>query len=500
MKQANKIINFPIFWKFAFVSIVVVVIYGSINIYMLWNSVYNSFEKEIDKRSNILAQIVAEKALEPIVYGNNVSLYSILDEIKYSDPTISYIFILDNSNKIVAQTYDIIIPNTLIFANELDGNSKNIKEIETVNFKSKIIRDIAYPILNGDVGVVRLGISEDHVHAKLIEITRELIVMIIAFLIFGLIGALFFSYIITTPISKISKMAQIIDINNLKSENYEITSKNQSKFFNIEISDELDDLVTKFSEMLKRLKTNYIELKKTESALVQAERLASLGTLSAGVAHEINNPISGIQNCVNRILKNPDNKEQNIKYIALIKEATDKIENVVQHLLKFSRKQKMTFTKTSLNTVIENAISLTNHEIKKNQISVNFDTRKKWFINGSSNHLEQVIVNLLLNSMDAIIEKKVDIEGFKGKISIFLKSNNKKVEIHFKDNGNGIPLDIQKKIFDPFFTSKKVGKGTGLGLSVSFDLIKKHNGHIYFKSNVSQGTKFIIELPKNSIV
>ena len=500
MKQANKIFNFPIFWKFAFVSIVVVVIYGSINIYMLWNSVYYSFENEIDKRSNILAQIVAEKALEPMVYGNNISLYSVLDEIKNSDPTISYIFILDKSNKIVAQTYDISIPNSLIHVNELDGNSVKIKEIETANFSSKIIRDIAYPILNGDVGVVRLGISEDYIHTKLIKITRELIIMIIAFLIFGLVGALFFSYIITTPITKISKMAQIIDINNLGSEDFEINSKNKSRLFNIEIKDELDELVTKFSEMVKRLKTNYVDLKNSESALVQAERLASLGTLSAGVAHEINNPISGIQNCVNRILKNPENQEQNIKYIALIKEATDKIENVVQHLLKFSRKQKMTFTDTNLTTVIENAISLTSHEIKKNQIAVKFDTKKNWIVNGSSNHLEQVFVNLILNSIDAIEEKKLNTDPFKGEINISMKNGNEIIEIHFKDNGNGVPLDIQSKIFDPFFTSKEVGKGTGLGLSVSFDLIRKHNGHIFLVSNVLKGTEFIIELPQNSNV
>ena len=500
MKQANKIINIPIFWKFAFVSTIVVVLYGSINIYMLWTSVYSSFEKEIDKRSNILAQIIAEKALDPMVYEDNIKLYSIIDKIKNSDPTISYIFILNNTNNIVAQTYDINIPASLIHVNGLKNDSVNIKEIETTNFKAKIIRDIAYPVLNGDVGVVRLGISEDYVHTKLIEDTRKLIIMIIAFLIFGLIGALFFSYIITTPISTISKMAQIIDINNLGSKDYEINTKNKSKLFNYEIRDELDDLVVKFSEMVKRLKSNYLELKKTESALVQAERLASLGTLSAGVAHEINNPISGIQNCLNRILKNPDNKEQNIKYIALIKEATDKIENVVQHLLKFSRKQKIVFTETNLNTIIESAISLTEHEIKKNQILIKYEPFKNSFINGSSNHLEQIFVNLLLNSIDSIEEKKAIIDKFRGEISIFLKEYSNKMEIHFKDNGNGIPVEIQKMIFDPFFTSKKVGKGTGLGLSVSFDLIKKHHGHIYFTSKVHKGTEFIIELPKISNV
>lgn len=497
MRQTNKIINVPIFWKFAIVSTIVVVIFGSINIYMLWSSVYTSFEKEIDKRCNILAQIVAEKALEPMVYGNEMNLYTILDQVGKSDSTISYIFILDKNNRLVANTYDVKIPRALLMANVIHGNYSSIKVIEASNFKSKIIRDIAYPILKGEVGVVRLGITEDSIREKLMADASDLIIMIFSFLILGLVGALFFSYIITKPITQISKMAQIIDFNNIETYNYSITREKELKVLGFEIEDELDVLVNKFSEMLNRLKVNYKELKNTESALVQAERLASLGTLSAGVAHEINNPISGIQNCVNRIIKDPDNKEQNIKYISLIKEATDKIENVVQHLLKFSRKQKITLEKINVNTVIDSAISLTKHELQSKNVSLSFDSTKVYYVNGSNNHLEQVFVNLILNSIDAISEKKELFPNTNGTIEIFIKSMVSRVNIHFKDNGVGIPDDIKDKIFDPFFTSKKVGKGTGLGLSVSFSLIKKHRGNIRFFSSEENGTEFIVELSQN---
>ncbi len=495
MWNRKKIIKLPLFWKFAIISVFVIFIFGSINIYLLWSSVYNSFEKEIDKRCKVLARIVSDKSLTPMVYDDFVNLYSILDEIKQSDPSISYIFLLDNTNKLIAQTYDIKLPEGLLHANSLKSGEYNIKVIKTSHFKYPVIRDIAYPVLNGEVGTVRLGIVEEHIQQEIMEATKNLAIMIIVFLVLGLAGAMFFSYIITSPIKKISQKAQIIDLNYIDSEDYNIGLNKIVLPFNVQLNDELDVLVEKFSEMLSRLKNSYIELKETQGALTQSERLAALGTLSSGVAHEINNPISGIKNCLTRIAKNPGNIEQNEEYISLIKEAIDRIENVVQHLLKFSRKQDILLEKTKLNSIIESAISLTDHKLASNKVVVKSDLTSTYFVNGSPNHLEQVFVNLLLNSLDAILERKEKEPNHSGKIMITIKQVSDKVYVHFKDNGKGIPEEIRNKIFDPFFTSKTVGKGTGLGLSVSFNLIKKHAGKINFTSSEGSVTEFVIELP-----
>ena len=499
MGNRKKIIKLPLFWKFAIISIFVIFIFGSINIYLLWSSVYTSFEKEIDKRCKVLAKIVSDKTLTPMVYDDFVGLYSILDEIKQSDPSISYIFLLNNSNKLIAQTYDIKLPQELLSVNSLKSGEYNIKVISTSNFEYPVIRDIAYPILNGEVGTVRLGIVEEHIQQEMMEATKNLVIMIVAFLVFGLAGAMFFSYIITSPIKKISQKAQIIDLNYIDTVDDNIGLRKMVLPMNIQIYDELDVLVEKFSEMLSRLKNSYLELTETQSALTQTERLAALGTLASGVAHEINNPISGIKNCINRIIKNPENTEQNIKYINLIKEANDRIENVVQHLLKFSRKQDILLEKTNLNLIIENAISLTNHKLMSSKVAVLVDYSKAYFVNASSNHLEQVFVNLLLNSLDAILERKEKESNHQGEIGITINHVSDKVYIHFKDNGSGIPDEIRNKIFDPFFTSKMVGKGTGLGLSVSFNLIKRHEGKIEFISKKGIGTEFIIELPSYNV-
>jgi len=494
MSQQNKTINIPLFWKFTFISTITVFLFGIISIYFLWSSVYTSFEKEIDKRCIVLSRIVSEKVLTPMVYDDVLSIYNILDEIKQSDPSISYIFILSNSNQLIAHTYGVNINPSLLKANSLNSNNLNIEVLETYNYKYPIVRDIAYPILNGEVGTVRLGIVEEHIQQELKDATKDLIIMIAVFFIVGLLGALVFSSMITLPIKKISQRAQIIDLDQIDSSKNMIDRKRR-KIFSIQINDELDILVTKFSEMLERLENSYLELKETQDALVQAEKLASLGTLSAGVAHEINNPISGIKNCTNRIIKHPENTERNSQYILLIKEATDKIENVVQHLLNFSRKQNFIFEKVVLNNIIDNAIKLTSHKIENRSIEIKAIYSDDFYVNASSNHLEQVFVNLILNSLDAILERKDKEPGLEGKIEMDISRNKDKVIAHFRDNGMGIPLEIQNKIYDPFFTSKKVGKGTGLGLSVSFNIIKEHKGGIRFISSIAKGTEFIIELP-----
>ncbi len=488
-------IKLPLFWKFAIMSTIIVIIFGAINIYMLWNSVYKSFEKEIDKRCKVLARIVAEKSLNPLVYEDYLSIYKILEEIQSSDPSISYIFVLNAQNKVVAQTYNLTIPKGLIHVNSLNSNKYHIQVIKAEHFKHPVIRDIAYPILQGEIGTVRLGIVEEHIQQEMRQASKNLIIMISVFLILGLLATWIFSYLITSPIKKISEKAQRIDLNSIDNEKCEINKKIFFNLFNIKIYDELDLLIEKFSEMLLRLRKNYFQLKETQNALIQAEKMASLGTLSAGVAHEINNPISGIKNCINRINKKPENTQQNLKYIELIKEATEKIENVVQHLLSYSRKQEFVTKKVILNQVIESAIQLTKHRLGGKNVKIISFFDQIFTINGSFNHLEQILVNFILNSYDAITERIEKEPNLNGIIEIKLQKKQDKTLIHVIDNGIGISDDKKSKIFDPFFTSKEVGKGTGLGLSLSYNLIQKHGGDVTFSSQVMQGTEFIIELP-----
>ena len=489
-----KTINLPLFWKFAFTIITLVFIFGTINVYILWKSVYQSFEKEIDKRCVVLSSIISEKALTPIVYDDVVSLYNILDEMQRSDKSIAYIFLTDNNNHVLAKTFEAGVPASLLDANTIQAFQYNIELLNIEHYQYNTIRDIAYPILNGDIGVVRLGLVEDTIRIEIREATKSLIFMILLFLATGLLGAFIFSYLITSPIKTISQQAQLVKLDSINTGIREIKFPRYKRLFSFYFHDELDILVSKFHEMLIRLNHNYSELQKTRDSFVQAEKMAAIGTLVAGIGHEINNPISGIKNCAIRIAKKPENTEQTLKYIGLIQDATDKMENVTRHLLDFSRTQETEFSLINPIEILDNSISLVAFKAQKARVVINREYDKGLVINGNSNQLEQVVLNFIINSLDAITEKNISDPKFRGEINITLRRRNTKVLLQVEDNGVGIPEKFRRKLYDPFYTTKEAGKGTGLGLYVSFNIVKKHSGKIYFKSIEGQGTKFTIEL------
>lgn len=489
-----KRVNLSVFNKFALITILVVILFGVTNLFFLWNSTYKSFENEIDKRSRVLSRIIAERILQPVVYHDQVSMYRQLDEIKSNDPSVAYIFILDDQNKIVAQTYNIRIPYSLILANQPKGIRENIEVIHTKNFSHKVIRDIAYPILDGKLGMVRLGLIEESIRKDLNEASRSLILMVLSFLVIGLIGAFFFSFMITMPIKTIANQAQKINLKDIENHDFEVKRLRFRSLFGIYFSDELDILVAKFNEMMKRLKGNKKELDESRNSVIQAEKLASIGTLTAGISHEINNPLTGIKNCINRIEKNPENMNQNLRYYELIRDAANRIEEVVRPLLDYSRKNEIRLSVFTPEQLIENSLELIDYKVKKHNIDVDKFCEPEVKLKSNRNLIEQVIINVLLNGIDSIIERRQDQPDHAGRLTIEVYRQDHRVIIRLGDNGTGIPVAYQQKIFDPFFTSKDTGKGTGLGLYVSYKIVHELGGELSFETEPGKGTTFIIKL------
>lgn len=491
-----RTVNITLFRKFAIGATVIVILFSIINIYILWTSGYKTFENEIDKRSKVLSRLIAEKVLQPIVYDDYINVYKVIDQIKTNDASIAYIFVLDENNKIIAQNYDIRIPYSLINANSLLNGNYQIKVIQAKNFKYKILRDIAYPILDGELGTIRIGLIEEDIRKDLNRISRQMILMVTIFLVLGLILAFFFSSLITLPIKKISKNAQNINLLTLESVSIDKKPLKYHTIFNIYLKDELDSLNYKFIEMIERLIMNKKELQAARDSFVQAEKMASIGTLTAGISHEINNPLAGIKNCMTRIEREPENMKQNLTYISLINEAIDRIEKIIKPLLSFSRKSELKFTWNPVGQLINNALMLTDYRIKKSNIIVEKDFDPEILIFTSVNHIEQVLINLILNGIDAIDERIKTNPESPGKLIISVINNEQKVDIKVVDNGCGIPENLRSKIFDPFFTTKEPGKGTGLGLYVSYNILKDSGGSLIVESKENEGTEFILSFTK----
>src|SRR3989338_4438148 len=252
---------------------------------------------------------------------------------------------------------------------------------------------------------------------------------------------------------------------------------------------EMQENLRKWNEELEeKVEQRTKELRETQEQLIQAEKLATIGTLAGGVAHEINNPLTAILTNV-QILK-MDARQDDFDSLDLIEEGAKRCREIVQKIMKYARKSTgpEQMARVDLNEVIANSMAFLEYQLKQENIELILELSKELpYIAGNRNELEQVITNLMINAKDAVL--KMDRPP---KIEVKSWVQKNKAGFSVRDNGVGIPKENLTKIFDPFFTTKDVGKGTGLGLAVAYGIVKKYNGLIEVSSQVGSGTTFTV--------
>lgn len=274
------------------------------------------------------------------------------------------------------------------------------------------------------------------------------------------------------------------------------------------------------NERTEELKQSLEHLKATQSQLIQSEKMASLGELTAGIAHEIQNPLNFVNNFseVTNELVDEMNEELNkgdleeAKAISSdIKQNLEKInhhgkraDSIVKGMLQHSRSSSNIKEPTDINALADEYVRLAYHGLRAKDKSFNasiitdFDDCVDQ-LNVVPQDIGRVMLNLITNAFYAVHERsKQDNADYQATVTVRTKKNGNKVDIHVADNGYGIPDAIKEKIFQPFFTTKPTGQGTGLGLSLSYDIVKAHGGEIKVESTEKQGTRFIISLPINN--
>jgi C4-dicarboxylate-specific signal transduction histidine kinase len=253
-----------------------------------------------------------------------------------------------------------------------------------------------------------------------------------------------------------------------------------------------------YENIEKQVRDKTKELIDTQKQLIQAEKLATVGTLAGGVAHEINNPLTAILTNIQMMLAS--GKKGDLEFdresLELIEEATKRCRSVVKQLMLYAGKPidatKANKQDVDLAQAVKNVVYFLGYQLQQDNITVIPDIKEDdCIIVGNSNELEQVITNLILNGKDAIKRIKKS-----GAIRVTLSKSNNWIKLEVQDEGAGIADEIMPKIFDPFFTTKDVGKGVGLGLSICQSIIEQHNGVISVKSKAGEGTAFSIKFPK----
>lgn len=246
------------------------------------------------------------------------------------------------------------------------------------------------------------------------------------------------------------------------------------------------------------LETTLETLNQTQAQLIQTEKMASLGVLTAGVAHEINNSLNFIQSGIYAIetsldkehiqAQSDDVKSKIVTVIDRMKKGMKQVNNIVSGLNQFSHTSQRTDEICNIHTIIEDCLLILNHKLKHIDLHKNF-TSQTAIIKGNEGKLHQVFMNILVNAIQATDEE--------GTITINTVIQNNWLQIEICDNGTGMSPEVMSKIFDPFFTTKSAGKGTGLGLSIVYGIVTEHNGIIDYISELGAGTKALVLLPLN---
>ncbi len=228
-----------------------------------------------------------------------------------------------------------------------------------------------------------------------------------------------------------------------------------------------------------------------EQQIMQADKLATVGQLAGGVAHEVNTPASIISGRVEAMLLEPDPLSKQVQEdLNVIKKQADRISQITRNLLLFSKRNPAEKSATDLNEIVKESLSLIGDQLKKSKIETSIDLSSQPIIVwGQHNQLVQVLLNLLTNARDALQNKKGKIE-IQTKLSL---GSHPRAVLTVKDSGIGISKENLTLIFDPFYTTKSTG--TGLGLSVSYGIIQEHGGTIHVKSEPGEGTTFAVYLP-----
>ena len=334
------------------------------------------------------------------------------------------------------------------------------------------------------IGMLYVGVLE----AKYADVRWKALSLFILITVAGMVLALGLGYIIANKMSR--PVQQLIEASN------QVSQGNLSPEIGPISKSEVGVLQKTFKEMLtsiqERDKRQRVE---SETKLLQSEKQASVGKLAGGVAHEINNPLTGIVTFTHMLLRRNDIPEEVRNDLETIGQETERVRKIVKGLLDFSRQTELDREPTDVNRLVRQAITLVENQALIKGVNLTFEPGDKLpMVTLDRNQMQSVLLNIIINALDATdpggsitITTNIGISTS--------KPGQKGIEILYTDTGCGIPPENLNRLFDPFFTTKDVGHGTGLGLSVSYGIVERHGGTIWVQSKVGKGSTFKVWLP-----
>jgi len=346
------------------------------------------------------------------------------------------------------------------------------------------------------IGILYVGMLERPYIDTTSRVMLTFTLMAFLFIVFLLVILYFATSRITNPLQKMVVATQEIAKGDL-SHKVEVNSKDEIGYLADSFNQMTADLKTANQKLIewgktleKKVEERTKKLREMQEHLIQSEKLASLGKLAAGIAHEINNPLGGILIYSHLLLEDTSKKSPHYENLKKIVKETSRCKDIVRGLLEFARPKEPEMTLIDINDAVDRSLAI----VEGQTIFQNITLDKTYTsdlpkIVADESQLQQVFMNIIINAAEAM-------DG-KGKLSLSTSMNTDRthIEIKISDTGHGIKEEDKKRLFEPFFSTKEVGKGTGLGLAISYSIIQKHQGTIDVKSEEGKGSTFTVKLP-----
>jgi len=333
-------------------------------------------------------------------------------------------------------------------------------------------------IANVGIGGLRAGaeIPKSVAYFALRNLLVNLILLALGLLVVAAVVSLIWATQMTRSLGQLTHAAQAIGQGN----------------FDVQVAvpsrDEVGQLAGSFNQMASELHGRERALKEAQAQLIQSEKMAAFGQLGAGIAHEVKNPLAGIQGMIQLTSRSLSADNPLHETFAILEKETKRCRAIIDSLLKFARQENLAPEPIALEDVVADTKAILHHELSLHRIALETAIPQNLpLIHGSANQIQQVLMNLILNA-----EQAMEPRG-QGTVEVrAAQRDDRFIELFVKDDGPGIPRAVQARIFEPFFTTKAPGKGTGLGLAVTFGIMRAHGGAIHVESEEGRGTTFIL--------
>ncbi|MGC8763961.1 MAG: sensor histidine kinase [Acidobacteriota bacterium] len=453
---------FPLRARILLLLVCGVVLFGSINVALFRTLMLRGLRSSLEAQGRALADLMAEESV-PLRLRRDFGGLSLLGKsLKERHPEVLYVVFYGPEGGVEAGTFDAGVPAFL-------GGPSPAGGILRLREGSRRFLDFSAQSLQGRLGSVRLGLSEEH-HRRRVEVgERVILAMVLLFFLGGAAGAFLIAQDIHRDTLVLAGAVQSFRL------------EGPVPPLPVRRRDEIGTVARAVQEMMGRLQALHREHTGLLEKLREADRMASVGLIASGLAHDINNPLSGLLVSLERLARDPGNREKALAYLPTMMEAARHIREVLQNLLAYVRRQRYAEAQVGLAGALEKARALVEPRLGPGvvmEVAIPDPLPPVRFDPGC---LLQVLLNLFLNAADAM-------EGRSGCIRAEARLEGHRVRLDLADEGGGIPEEVRDRLFEPFVTTKPPGKGTGLGLATSLRIMRDHGGDIRVESRPGEGT------------